>query len=121
PLLEDLASEMNLERRGTPLELLLEITQGINEKFAYVLNSTMVDSPIDHALAERKGVCQDFAHIMIALARKLRVPCRYVSGYLFHTDGQTARSPEGASHAWVEARARTRVDALCPPPQWTKR
>src|SRR6266478_2128538 len=67
---------MKLERRGTPLELLLEISQAINEKFAYVPNSTLVDSPIDDALAERKGVCQDFAHIMIALARKLRIPCR---------------------------------------------
>ncbi len=103
PLLEDLAGEMKLERRGTPLELLLEITQCINEKFAYVPNSTMVDSPIDHALAERKGVCQDFAHIMIALARKLRVPCRYVSGYLFHANGGKGLSSEGASHAWVEA------------------
>ncbi len=90
PLLEDLFNEMNL-------------TQSIYQKFAYVPNSTMVDSPIDDALAERKGVCQDFAHIMIALVRKLRIPCRYVSGYLFHADGSTTRSAEGASHAWVEA------------------
>jgi len=103
PLLEELFSEMKLERRGTPLELLLEITQSIHENFAYVPNSTMVDSPIDLALAERKGVCQDFAHIMIALVRKLRIPCRYVSGYLFHANGSKARSAEGASHAWVEA------------------
>jgi len=103
PLLEELTSEMRLGRRETPLLLLLEITQAIHEKFAYVPNSTMVDSPIDHALAERKGVCQDFAHIMIALVRKLRVPCRYVSGYLFHANGSKPVSPEGASHAWVEA------------------
>src|SRR6266700_3017741 len=103
PLLEKLASEMKLERRGTPLELLLEISQGINEKFAYVTNSTGVDSPIDDALRERKGVCQDFAHIMIALARKLRIPCRYVSGYLFHADPIKAAAAGGASHAWVEA------------------
>ncbi|PYV75284.1 MAG: transglutaminase family protein, partial [Acidobacteria bacterium] len=54
PLLEKLASEMKLERRGTPLELLLEISQGIHDKFAYVPNSTGVDSPIDDALRERK-------------------------------------------------------------------
>jgi transglutaminase-like putative cysteine protease len=103
PLLDGLASEMKLERRGTPFNLLLEINQAINEKFAYVPNSTLVDSPIDDALAARKGVCQDFAHIMIALTRKLRVPCRYVSGYLFHADAEKARAAEGASHAWVEA------------------
>ena len=103
PLLEDLAREMELKRQGTPLSLLLEITQAIHEKFAYVPNSTMVDSPIDDALADRRGVCQDFAHIMIALVRKLRVPCRYVSGYLFHSEGSKTVTAEGASHAWVEA------------------
>ena len=38
----------------------------------------------DHALSMRQGVCQDFTHIMIALVRQLRIPCRYVSGYLYH-------------------------------------
>jgi transglutaminase-like putative cysteine protease len=73
--------------------------------FSYVPNSTKVDSPIEDALRSRQGVCQDFAHIMIALVRKLRIPCRYVSGYLFHLEenGRKDRSLEGASHAWVEA------------------
>src|SRR6266567_2897589 len=103
PLLEQLAREMELERRGTPVRMLFEISEAIHEKFAYVPNSTQVDSPIDQALSERKGVCQDFAHIMIALVRKLRVPCRYVSGYLFHAQDDQSLASEGASHAWVEA------------------
>jgi transglutaminase-like putative cysteine protease len=103
-LLEELAREMELERRGTPLRMLFEISEGIHEKFSYVPNTTTVDSPIDHALSERKGVCQDFAHIMIALVRKLGVPCRYVSGYLFHAKEDQSLASEGASHAWVEAR-----------------
>jgi transglutaminase-like putative cysteine protease len=103
PLLEELASELKLERRETPLAMLLDISKSIHELFSYVPNSTNVDSPIDHALNERKGVCQDFAHIMIALVRKLRMPCRYVSGYLFQARTDPAREPEGASHAWVEA------------------
>lgn len=102
PLLDQLAREMEIERRSRPLEALLELSHSIHEKFAYVPNATSVDSPIDHAISERKGVCQDFAHVMIALVRKLRVPCRYVSGYLFHTTGDQSRSAEGASHAWVE-------------------
>ena len=61
-----------------------------------------VDSPIDHALESRQGVCQDFAHIMIALTRRIGIPCRYVSGYLFHKAGDKTRSAEGATHAWVE-------------------
>jgi transglutaminase-like putative cysteine protease len=103
PLLEQLAREMEIARRGTPLEALQEISHSIHDNFAYVPNATSVDSPIDHAISERKGVCQDFAHVMIALVRKLRVPCRYVSGYLFHTTEDQSSSAEGASHAWVEA------------------
>jgi len=104
--LDQLAKELKCERRGGPLELLTELNEGIYKWFAYVPNSTKVDSPIEEALQTRQGVCQDFAHIMIALVRPLRVPCRYVSGYLFHReaeDGPRDRSLEGASHAWVEA------------------
>jgi transglutaminase-like putative cysteine protease len=101
--LEALAKELNCARRETPLRLLLELNQAIYETFAYVPNSTKVDSLIDEALESRQGVCQDFAHIMIALARGLRIPCRYVSGYLYRGESATDRSMEGASHAWVEA------------------
>jgi transglutaminase-like putative cysteine protease len=83
--------------------LLIELNQAIYDWFQYVPNSTKVDSPIDDALEARKGVCQDFSHIMIALARRLRIPCRYVSGYLFHEAKDKDRSLESASHAWVEA------------------
>jgi transglutaminase-like putative cysteine protease len=103
--LQQLAAELNCQRRGNPLDLLMELNEGIYKSFAYVKNSTKVDSPIDEALRTRQGVCQDFAHIMIALVRQLRVPCRYVSGYLFHRDSgeEKDRSLEGASHAWIEA------------------
>jgi len=102
--LERLAKELKCERRGNPLALLTEINESIYTMFAYVKNSTKVDSPIEEALQARQGVCQDFAHIMIALVRPLKIPCRYVSGYMFHRDeDETDRSLEGASHAWVEA------------------
>ena len=102
--LERLAKELHCERRGNPLVLLTEINEAIYAQFAYVPNSTKVDSPIEEALRARQGVCQDFAHIMIALVRSLRIPCRYVSGYMFHRDDtEKDRSVEGASHAWVEA------------------
>jgi transglutaminase-like putative cysteine protease len=104
--LEALAAELRCQRRDAPLQLLTELNQSIYESFAYVPNSTSVDSPIDDALISRQGVCQDFAHIMIALVRPLRIPCRYVSGYMFHRDEveeKKDRSLEGASHAWVEA------------------
>jgi transglutaminase-like putative cysteine protease len=101
--LNKLAQELHLERCGNPVELLLRINEGVYEAFEYVPNSTKVDSPIDEALHTRQGVCQDFAHIMIALVRQLRIPCRYVSGYLYHGHESRDRSPESASHAWIEA------------------
>jgi transglutaminase-like putative cysteine protease len=101
--LQKLAEELQLSRRCNPYDLLSEINVQLYDKFDYVPNSTEVDSPIDDALRSRHGVCQDFAHIMIALVRHLRIPCRYVSGYLYHEDKSMDRSPAGATHAWVEA------------------
>ncbi len=102
-LLAELARELKVERRGDPLNLLREINAAIYERFDYDPQTTSVDSPIDDALRARKGVCQDFAHIMITLARGLGIPCRYVSGYLFHESNGHDRSASGATHAWVEA------------------
>ena len=102
--LDALAAELRCERRGNPFALLAELNTAIYQGFAYVPNSTKVDSPIEEALQARQGVCQDFAHIMIALIRRLKVPSRYVSGYMFHRDEEKEdRSLDGASHAWVEA------------------
>jgi transglutaminase-like putative cysteine protease len=99
PLLS-LAGELGVERRADPLTLVREINTGIYRAFDYVPQSTSVDSPIDVGIDGRHGVCQDFAHIMIALLRIVRIPCRYISGYLYHTKD---RSTESATHAWVEA------------------
>jgi transglutaminase-like putative cysteine protease len=106
-LLEQFAHELGVEsavkaRQRDPLECVLNLNALLYGKIAYVPKSTRVDSPIDHALESRQGVCQDFAHIMIALTRRIGIPCRYVSGYLFHKAGEKTRSAEGATHAWVE-------------------
>jgi transglutaminase-like putative cysteine protease len=103
PRLNELARELGLARRDDPLSLLREINAALRDKFAYAPQSTRVDSPIDEALRARKGVCQDLAHIMIALVRGLGIPCRYVSGYLFHRLEANDRSAQDATHAWVEA------------------
>jgi transglutaminase-like putative cysteine protease len=111
PALDALARELDVCRRDDPLMVLHKLNQQIYEYFDYKPKSTKVDSPIDLALGTRAGVCQDFAHIMIALVRsKLRIPCRYVSGYLFHGESDTDRSVSSATHAWIEA--------LIPPLGW---
>lgn len=100
PLLTELAAKLHVTRRNDPMTVLRQITRGIHEVFQYAPKTTRVDSPIDDALRTRKGVCQDFSHIMITLVRQLKVPCRYVSGYVVRGEHQAT---SGGSHAWVEA------------------
>jgi transglutaminase-like putative cysteine protease len=96
-------AERNLERTGDPMTTLRRLNRTLFEAFSYAPEATDVDSPIDVALKKRKGVCQDFAHIMIAVARDWGIPTRYVSGYL-HTKREAGdRSAADATHAWVEA------------------
>jgi transglutaminase-like putative cysteine protease len=103
--LDELATELSVTDPDgrDPLTMVRRINDGIHRAFEYVRKSTAVNSPIEDSLTSRKGVCQDFAHIMTALVRGLGIPCRYVSGYLFHDEAHHDRSSEGATHAWVEA------------------
>ncbi len=103
PALIQLAETLNVVRRDDPLMLVLELNQRLFDYFEYETSHTRVDSPIDEAILSRKGVCQDFAHTMIALLRHVRIPARYVSGYLFRGLEDHDRSTPDATHAWVEA------------------
>jgi transglutaminase-like putative cysteine protease len=103
PALQELARELGMYRRDDPMVLLRELNKKVYDYFSYSPRTTRVDSPIDEALRSRQGVCQDFAHIMIALVRQLGIPCRYVSGYLYHSKEDNDRSISDATHAWVEA------------------
>lgn len=90
-------------RSRDPLTAVQALSTIIYESFAYEPGVTDADSPIDQALAARSGVCQDFAHIMIAICRSWGIPTRYVSGYLFTDRQHGDRSDPDATHAWVEA------------------
>jgi transglutaminase-like putative cysteine protease len=102
PLLDAFARELGIERGYCPLVMLRRLMSEMYKRFEYSPKTTRVDSPIDEALEKRQGVCQDFTHIFLALARSLGVPARYVSGYLFHASDKD-RSSDGATHAWAEA------------------
>ena len=102
-LLDAFAAEIGANRDADPLTTLRKLNDDLFSRLTYTPKSTRVDSPIDEALESRRGVCQDFTHIMIALVRGHGIPCRYVSGYLFQEPEDGVRSPEGSTHAWAEA------------------
>ena len=81
-------------------QMLDDLTLAISRDFAYNRAVTNVYSAVDEVLALRAGVCQDFAHLLIAVARTMGVPARYVSGYI-HQPGDSGTTT--ASHAWAEA------------------
>ena len=81
-------------------EALDELTATISREFTYDRTVTNVYSVVDDVLALRAGVCQDFAHLFIAVARAMGVPARYVSGYIHFPGDKTLTT---ASHAWAEA------------------
>lgn len=76
------------------------ICTGVYNMLAYERGVTQVGSSSTHAMEVGSGVCQDFAHVMIAACRYLRIPARYVSGYLY--GGSNTDAFDRASHAWVE-------------------
>ena len=98
-----LARAIGFRRGSDPLTTLRELMAAMYNEFEYSPQSTRVDSRIDEALEARRGVCQDFSHIFIALARHAGIPTRYVSGYLFRDELVADRSTDGATHAWAEA------------------
>ena len=103
-LLSAFTGEIGLARGADPIATLRTLMADLFSRFEYRTESTRVDSPIDDALSSRQGVCQDFAHVMIALVRQLGIPCRYVSGYFYQpADAHERSSSDGATHAWIEA------------------
>ena len=102
PALLELAGKLEVRRRDDPMMLVHELNQRLFNYFEYVPKSTRVDSPIDLAIESHMGVCQDFAHTMIALLRHVGIPARYVSGYLYRSREDHDRSTPDATHAWVD-------------------
>lgn len=84
-------------------EAVLALTQAIQREFKYDPKATTIDTSLAEVLKQRRGVCQDFAHLLIGCLRSLGLASRYVSGYL-RTDPQPGRPRllgADASHAWV--------------------
>jgi transglutaminase-like putative cysteine protease len=89
--------------RRPVLEAASELMARIRKEFTYDPEATEVSTPLAEAFEERHGVCQDFAHIMIAGLRGLGLPAAYVSGYIrtIPPPGQQRLEGSDASHAWI--------------------
>lgn len=131
PTVEELAAKL-LPSSKPFVETVLGLNSHLFKTFKYESGVTDISTPIDQVIASKKGVCQDFAHVMIALFRAAGLPARYVSGYI-ETDAAAQRSERRngaellpgfdedaeedakligatASHAWVEV--------YCPNGHW---
>ncbi|MDR2863931.1 MAG: transglutaminase family protein [Puniceicoccales bacterium] len=73
----------------------------IHGNFVYMPAATNSHTHMHEVLKSRCGVCQDFAHVMLGICRALKIPARYVSGYIFNGPADQLRGAQ-ASHAWVE-------------------
>jgi transglutaminase-like putative cysteine protease len=89
---------------GRPLvAAAVDLMHRIHEEFTFDPGATTIATPVTRVLAERRGVCQDFAHLQIACLRSLGLAARYVSGYLLTQPppGQPRLVGADASHAWL--------------------
>jgi len=102
-LAELIAQAESLARELTPHEAALAVCAWVHQVMTYEPGSTGVATVAAEAWAARAGVCQDYAHIVLAALRHIGLPARYVSGYL-HPDSEPSLGEvvAGESHAWVE-------------------
>jgi transglutaminase-like putative cysteine protease len=88
---------------GRPLlDSVLDLTRRIHGEFTFDPSATQVSTPLSEVLSERRGVCQDFAHVAIGCLRSVGLSARYVSGYLLTVPPPGSARLVGcdASHAW---------------------
>ena len=109
PLTPILADSQTYARRfftaGRPwIDAMLDLTRHINTEFTYDPEATHVDTPLSEVFTSKRGVCQDFAHVMLSCLRSFKLPARYVSGYILNEPppGKEKLVGSDASHAWIE-------------------
>ncbi|WP_238419941.1 transglutaminase family protein [Gordonia sp. 'Campus'] len=87
-----------------PQEAVEAVCRFIYTEMEYVPGTTGVHTTAVDAWSDRKGVCQDYAHLTLLMLRGLGIPARYVSGYLHpEPDATVDKAVQGQSHAWIEA------------------
>ena len=87
---------------------MLALHRFVHTSLQYTPGATYIGVDVNEVLAKAKGVCQDYAHLAVALCRSIEIPARYVSGYFFARSDETGADVEGdevqvQTHAWFEA------------------
>lgn len=82
------------------IEIAQKCSEYIFKNFTYTKGITNIETTVDEILVHKKGVCQDFAHVLLQFLRTAGIPSRYVSGYI--CPNAAGFRGEGATHAWVE-------------------
>jgi transglutaminase-like putative cysteine protease len=99
-LILEYAAALNDDKKS--ISVIVENTCSfIFNNFTYIKGITTIETTVDEILEKKAGVCQDFAHVMLELLRIMKIPARYVSGYI--CPNKNGMRGEGATHAWVEA------------------
>lgn len=94
----------SLRKGRKPVEAVLAVSEWVHDKLTYQPGTTGVHSSAVDAWEAREGVCQDYAHLSLAMLRAIGIPSRYVSGYLHpKPDARIGETVRGESHAWIEA------------------
>lgn len=94
-----------LPAQVTPVEQACEVMDEVYKAFVYTPGATTIRTTAEEALSLGKGVCQDYAHVMLSICRHVGIPARYIAGML---------GGEGATHAWVEVYHENRWVGLDP-------
>lgn len=104
PALAEFVDRHCIEPGNDPLASLMQLSHTLHHCLQYIPGSTTAESPVEHIIETGRGVCQDYAHLMTAIARSWDIPARYVSGYLNPIEQADEQAPNNATHAWVECR-----------------
>lgn len=94
-------AETELARKQSPFQSAQNVSEYIYTTFEYRTGITTIETTLDEIWKLKSGVCQDFAHMLLAILRLMNIPARYVSGYI--CPNKNGMRGEGATHAWVEA------------------
>lgn len=100
--LNEFLIQEGIEKKETPLSSLKFLNSKLHELFEYKPQATHAQSFIEEILKNKKGVCQDYTHVMISIARLWGIPARYVSGYLYQEKEGDMDSLSDQTHAWCE-------------------